>query len=278
MLAKHVGISKGDSEQAWSSEIHQAITKVASLQAKAGSKRIAIAAQMQAIVEKEKALAMEEKARKEGEKYMARKARYFASVEQQVPSTEEQKLVKGTAATEELSLPERTIAKADLEEGTGSNHGETQPLSWTVEERSIRNERKEEQVIEKVATPKSDDEKVEIWQSKLDNEVSVASRGSDMSLPFVEQQDDNERLPSNPSILVAPRHPSRDEVSLPRLPASPKIRRIPLLKESRKTASLRRRYKEGCPAKLNDSLPADSVFRYGGLLDTSWTTAREGQR
>ena len=206
ILTKHAGISKSDSEQDWSSEIHQAITNVASLQAKAGNKRIAFAGQMQAIVEKEKALAMEEKARKEEEKYMARKARYLASVEQHVPLTEDQTLVKEIAATEELSLPERTIAKAELEEETEANYGETQPLLWTVEDRSTRNERKEEQVIEKVATQKSDDEKVEIWQSKLDNEVSVASRGSDIPLPFVEQQGDNKSLPSNPGASTQSRH------------------------------------------------------------------------
>ncbi|KAL2043642.1 hypothetical protein N7G274_003949 [Stereocaulon virgatum] len=196
-LAEYAGISRSDSEQAWSSEIHQALAELASLQAKARNKRVSMATQMQAIVEKEKALAMEDRARKWREKYMARmarRARYFAGVEQHVPLTEEQRILKGVAATEELSLPERTIAKAVLEEETGVDQKETQPFPWTVEDRSIRNERREEQVIEKVATPKSDDGKVDIGQSELDNEVSVASRGSDIPLPFEEQQDDSERL------------------------------------------------------------------------------------
>ena len=250
ILSKQVKIRQKNPEEHWSSETQRALNDVVSLQTAAGNKRVAIAAQMQAIIEKEKELAMEEKSRIQNEKYMVRKAKYFSSIRQEMPAPEEQPLAEDTAAKKEQPLTERTIAKMKLKEEIGRTHGETQSVSCTDEERAAikaeRKKRKEEQAKVKEAKLKRRDEQVEYWQQKLNNDASVASKSNNIPSGFAWRQVDNERRQRNPraSILVGLRQQSREEAGLPRhqrLPAKAKTRRIPLLNNSTKAAKLKKR-------------------------------------
>ena len=266
ILFKLVKIRQKNSDEHWSSETQRALNDVVSLQTAAGNKRIAIAAQMQAIVEKEKLLAMEEKSRIQNEKYMVRKAKYFSCIRQEMPAPEEQPLAEETAAKKEQPLTERAIAKMKLKEEIGRTHGETQSVSWTDEERAAikveRKKRKEEQAKVKEAKLKRRDEQVKCWQQKLNNDASVASRSNNIPSGFVWRQVDNDRRQRNPraSVLVGLRQQSREEAGLPRqqrLPTKPKTRRIPLLNNSTKAAKLRKRDEQVSfqQAKLNSDAP-----------------------